>query len=368
MEEDAFGFVFPKIDSGRCVHCGLCEKICPVDNPALRFHPGSEGTAVAGFAKDAALRAASSSGGFFTGVVRAFWKDGETVVFGAEMQPDLTVAHTRADTLDGIAKFRTSKYARSDTRNTFAEAKALLARGKRVIYSGTPCQIAGLLSFLGGGEEPENLLTVDLVCHGYFSPLFLRKERAFLEKRHKSKAIGYEYRNKDGGHWRDFRAVWRFADGSVLEMPRSSLPYHAIWSKHLISRNSCHECRFAANDRVSDVTLADFWHVKDDSPLFGGNGGTSMVLANSPKGEIVLSAIAGNYVCEPVDRGAIAPVKYGLHPAKGPNSRRGEALEDLSRLSYRRYCKKWMSPTKTPSRIRRLAGKLVRAIRRILKG
>ena len=366
LKEDQYGFVFPEIDPVRCIHCGLCRKVCPVDNSNVLFHPSGSGRAVAGFAKDETIRAASSSGGFFTGVVRAFWKDGETVVFGAELQPDLTVAHTRADTLDDIAKFRKSKYARSDTRNTFAETRVLLAEGKRILYSGTPCQIAGLLSFLGGGAEPENLLTVDIVCHGYFSPLFLRKERAFLERKHGSKAVDYEFRNKDGGHWKDFKAVWRFQNGDCVEMPRAMLPYHAVWSRHLISRDSCHACRFARADRVSDITLADFWHVKEDSPLFGANGGTSLVLANTGKGQRILASLKDSYFLEPVDRDWIAPLKYGLHAAKGPHPHRSEALADLTRLSYTRFCRKWMTSHR-PSALRRLTNKVAGAVRKILR-
>ena len=322
---------------------------------------------MAGFAKDETVRAASSSGGFFTGVVRAFWKDDETFVFGAEMQPDLTVAHTRADTFDDIAKFRSSKYARSDTRNTFSEAKELLAAGKRVIYSGTPCQIAGLLSFLGGGEEPANLLTVDLVCHGYFSPLFLRKERAWLEKKRSCQAVGYEFRNKDGGHWRDFKAVWRFEDGEAVEMPRAQLPYHAVWSRHLISRESCHACRFARAERISDITLSDYWHVKEDSPLFGANGGTSLVLGNTEKGCRLLSSLRKDYSCEAIDRSWIAPLKYGLHSASTPHPSRDRALNDLQKLSYRRYCRKWI-PSHHISVLRRLAKKVMRLFRKTVKG
>ena len=364
MEEDSHGFVFPAIDALRCTHCGLCRKVCPVDNSALVFHSSSEGTAIAGFANDEAVRAASSSGGFFTGVAKAFWKEGETVAFGAEMLPDLSVAHTRADTFADIAKFRTSKYARSDTGTTFAETKALLVAGKRVLYSGTPCQVAGLLSFLGGGAEPENLLTVDLVCHGYFSALFLRKERAFMERKHRSKAISYEFRNKDGGHWRDFKAIWTFENGDKEEMPKAQLPYHDIWSRHLISRDSCHVCRFACPHRVSDITLADFWHVRNDSPLFGGNGGTSLVLANTEKGQALLFALAGTHSVEPIDRDWISPLKYGLHPASPPDTERARALDDLSRLSYRRYCRRWMT-THRSSILRRLAGRVERIVRKI---
>ena len=367
LKEDRHGFAFPKIDPVRCIHCGLCKKVCPVDNPAIQFHPAAAGTAVAGFAKDEAVRAASSSGGFFTGVVRAFWKEGETFVFGAEMQPDLTVAHTRADTMDAIAKFRTSKYARSDTRNTFVETKKLLADGKRVLYSGTPCQIAGLLSFLGCKEEPENLLTVDLVCHGYFSPLFLRKERAWLEKKRGCRAVGYEFRNKDGGHWRDFKAVWRFEDGGTVEMPRAQLPYHAVWSKHLVSRESCHACRFARAERISDVSLSDFWHVKEDSPLFGANGGTSLVLGNTKKGRHLLSSLRDDYYCEPIDLSCIAPLKYGLHPSSGPHPLRNIALDDLRHLSYPRYCRKWMPSHRTPA-LRCLMAKVAQFVRTFVKG
>jgi coenzyme F420-reducing hydrogenase beta subunit len=209
---------------------------------------------------------------------------------------------------------------------------------------------------------------VDPVCHGYFSPLFLRKEREYYEKKRGSRAIGYEFRNKDGGHWRDFKAVWRFEDGGTMEMPKSTLPYLRIWMDHLISRSSCHSCRFAFADRLSDLSLADYWHISKESQLYNGNKGTSAVFVNTQKGRDIIARLfaSGDYELGPADRPKLCSEKTALHGPPTPHPLREKALDDLLRMSYQRYVKKWMKQNK-PSLLHRIRGKIVKIVKRVMR-
>lgn len=357
FKEDGEGFKYPVIDRSLCVECGECRAVCPIDKENVVFHRGADGVAVAGFAKDPEIRADSSSGGLFTGIAKAFvGEDG--LVFGATSDDGLLIYHIGIQKIDDLGRIRKSKYGHSDTRNTFSEVRDALQAGRKVVYSGTPCQIAGLYSFLGGLGRSERLLTVDLVCHGYFSAKFLRNEREYLEKKRGCRAICFEYRNKDGGHWKGFSGVWRFEDGTSLATSQDKLPYHLIWMKHLISRPSCHACRFAIADRVADITLADFWHVKEDSPLYDGNRGTSLVFGNTAKGRAVLDELSATYLMESVDRSWICQHKIALHGAIKAHPLRAQALADLAGLSYRGFVNKYSGLS--------LRDKLHRIVRRIV--
>lgn len=363
LVEDQEGFSYPEVDFKACVNCHRCETVCPVDNSSIAFHNAEKGSAIAGFSRDAAIRDSSTSGGFFTGIVNAFLGNSGWV-FGATSEDGLNVYHIGLNSIDDIGRIRKSKYAHSDTRRTFIEVRELLANGVRVVYSGTPCQIAGLYSFLGNLDKA-NLLTVDLVCHGYFSAKFLRKERTHYEKKIGSKAALFEYRNKNGGHWKGFCGIWYFDDGRSVAVPQAKLPYHRIWMQHLISRPSCHACRFARADRVADISLADFWHVENESPLFAGNRGTSLAFGNTDKGIALLKIASANWLFESVDRKWISGIKEGLRGPFPANAERTKAIADLDRLSYDQYVRKWSGIYLSAfARTRKVFGRVLNAIKR----
>ena len=345
---DKFGFRYPVIDEHKCISCSLCKNVCPIDNPKVSLYDSSKGIAVGGYSKDKDTRALGSSGGFFVGIVRKLWKPG-SVVFGVEEAGVASVKHSFTESLEDVSRFCGSKYLPSDTGRTFKDVRNFLKAGRMVIYSGTPCQIAGLKSYLGALSDSERLFTIDLVCHGYFAPLYLKKEMVYYEKRFKSRITRIEWRNKDNGHWRNgCRFIYWFENGRKkvwMNWQEKSSPLHRAWLGHLISRPSCPECRFACGERVGDITLGDYWHVAESSPMYGGDFGTSIVLGNSPRGCEILCDMADEYYIERVDRGAITAYKFAMHGKWKPHPMMVDATDDLVNLDYRRWIKKWTSPT-----------------------
>lgn len=164
LHEDSEGFLYPVADASVCINCGLCEKVCPVINQHTAHEPLQT---FAAKNPNEAVRAASSSGGVFTMLAERVIKSGG-VVFGAAFDQQWKVVHTCATTIGGLQKFRGSKYLQSQTNNTFKEAEAYLKQGRQVLYSGTPCQVAGLKRYLR--KDYDNLLTLDFICHGVPSP------------------------------------------------------------------------------------------------------------------------------------------------------------------------------------------------------
>ena len=208
MVADHEGFLRPQIDASKCVQCHACERACPVLHPS---EPDTSPTCYAARTKDDALRLASSSGGIFTELARPILAKGG-VVFGCVWEkPALVAIHAKAETEDELAAMRGSKYVQSDLRDTYREAKAELQKGREVLFSGTPCQIAGLNKYLG--KSYDNLLTVEIICHGVPSPAVFEKYKQELVKRFGATLVSIAFRNKFYS-WRRCSLVSTYADAS----------------------------------------------------------------------------------------------------------------------------------------------------------
>lgn len=242
----------PRHYMDKCVHCGLCEKVCPVEHPV---YENSETPDVFA-AYSARERRRSSSGGMFYAIARYVIGKGG-VVFGAAYDKDLRVRHIAAADMAGLEQLRGSKYVQSHVGDAFKEAAAYLKQGRLVYFTGTPCQIAGLKSFLR--RRYDNLLTSDLVCHGVPSQWLFDKHLQYLSWREGSKVTSYSFR--DGKYW-TIREKVDYADGKVsCEFDGNRSPYLYAFGLGYTYRRSCFDCKFARIPRQGDITLADYWGV-----------------------------------------------------------------------------------------------------------
>ncbi len=280
MKESKEGFIVSSIIEDKCINCGLCYKICPVIKP-LRKNNNPDSYAV--WADDE-TRLKSSSGGMFTLLAMAIFDMGG-VVCGARYTDDyMGVYHTWATNLDELSPLRGSKYVQSDTRKTYREAKEYLDSGKAVLYTGCPCQVAGLYSYLG--KDYDQLYTADLVCHGQNS---IRAYRSFITEYAGGKEIEkFDFRDKKYYGW-STPTVMYFKDGTVKKSPWNDSRWYEGFLNGIMYRESCYNCPYANDSRVSDITMADCWQVHRINPDYDDRRGTSLVLVNSKKGGKIFS-------------------------------------------------------------------------------
>lgn len=285
MVQDAEGFYYPEVDREKCIECGLCSKACPV--LAEQPHNDVVTTCYAQWS-DMDTRLASSSGGMFTELARyAFARGG--AVFGAAYDENLVVRHRMVESEEELDALRGSKYVQSQTGECYCEARELLDQGRFVLYSGCPCQIAGLYAYLG--KPYDNLLTVDLICHGVPSPgLFAR----YLREDYGSNVRDVKFRDKAAYGWSTHMNVYR-ADGAVHRETCSRDPYYRMFLPCLAMRPFCSHCKFTKLPRVADISIGDWWGIeKFDRELNDGNG-TSLVLLNNERGRGVFNEIKGSF-------------------------------------------------------------------------
>lgn len=210
MVEDEYGFKYPKIIKDKCVECGLCRKICPYSNMPKRYSENK--TAFGGYHKDWKIRDGSTSGGAFSAIVDAYC-DSNYVIFGATAK-GLKVFHTYIEDKKDLNMFRKSKYSQSEIGNSYKDVKKFLEEGKKVLFSGTPCQIAGLRAFLHN-VDTKNLLTIEVICEGVPSPLYMKKYEEYLKQKYNSEIETLDYRYTCGkkllgnpiGKW-DFEVMY----------------------------------------------------------------------------------------------------------------------------------------------------------------
>lgn len=310
LHADNEGFLYPQVDTSICIDCGLCERVCPILNESTS-HPPLNVYAVIN--KDEKIRLESSSGGIFTLLAEKTINEGG-VVFGARFDEEWQVKLDYTESIEGIAAFRGSKYVQARTENTFKEAEDFLKQNRKVLFTGTPCQIAGLKKYLR--KDYDNLLAVDFVCHGVPSPKvwgrYLRELlapegekntvsfspiRSSLSKRY-APVAGISFRDKRLG-WKKYSFVLRknlaeaAADGegnsvSFSDMHRDN-PFMRLFLSDIILRPSCHDCRCKEGKSGADITIADFWGIGYVSPEMDDDKGTSLVIVQTEKGGQVFS-------------------------------------------------------------------------------
>lgn len=315
MENDEEGFLYPHIDKRLCISCGLCERICPVINQSEERRPLK---VYAAKNPDEKIRMASSSGGIFTMLAEYVLKQGG-VVFGARFNEKWEVVHGYTDIMEGVAAFRGSKYVQSRIGNTYQQAESFLKQKRLVLFSGTPCQIAGLKKFLR--KEYDNLLTVDVVCHGVPSPLVWRQ---YLEETIRPKGVagknsvlsslntmpvitGISFRDKKNG-WKKYGFEIRHSaskadENTVLKSgiyKEEVFLYESLdknlfmqgFLKNLYLRPSCYACASRSGKSGSDITIADYWGINRYYPQFDDDRGVGLVLANTSLGKNIYSNLS----------------------------------------------------------------------------
>ncbi len=321
MVEDFEGFFYPEIDFANCVQCDLCTKSCPTINKSnIDNKPIFYGC----FNKDEIDRKSSSSGGVFH-LLCEYVISRNGVVFGAAFDDKFNVLHSYADNMDDCIKFKGSKYLQSVIGKSYIKAKKFLDEDRLVLFSGTPCQIEGLVCFLK--KEYSNLITQDIVCHSVPSLRVWEEYKKYISD---NKTItNIDFRNKKNG-WDKGTFIAKFDDGSVFEQPYTDTEYIKGFLNGLYSRPSCYDCKFSNLNRVSDITLGDFWGVQSFYPDLYDNKGTSIVLVNSPKGKKLINELKKDLVIKKVNVKKATWYNPAIHSSVKLNPNRKEFFDDKS--------------------------------------
>ena len=277
MKSDEEGFFYPVINQELCVDCGKCRRLCP-------FVKGNtkDGIPKVYAAKNLSDtdRLHSASGGIFTLLSNIVFRNGG-VVYGAVFDSDMQVIHRCAASVEERNPMRGSKYVQSNLEHIFLQVREDVKTGKIILFTGTPCQIAGLKAFLG--KEYSNLYTCDIVCHGVTSPKIFREYLSYIEEKYYSKIKNISFRNKEQG-WDQQKWKMELESGQILLDNKDVNIYKRLFYSHVIQRPSCHECPYASIRRPGDITLGDFWGIENSLPDFKDELGVNVVLVNTPKG------------------------------------------------------------------------------------
>ena len=288
---DEQGFAYPKVNLDDCINCGQCEAVCPELAQTTPNHPIST---IAAINKDRSIQKSSSSGGIFYALAKQIIQEGG-IVFGAKFNNEWDVIHDYTDNIEGLKDFQGSKYVQSYIGNSFKQVQKFLQQGKKVLFSGTPCHILGLKKFLRK-DWGDHLITIDVVCHGVPSPQIWQK---YLSKfKHQHRIININFRDKELG-WENYlltiKSIEKQENSTIENNIVFENKYDNLYLKGFLSdvflRPSCYKCPAKNNRSGSDITLGDFWGIRNILPQFYNLKGVSLTLINTPAGKEIFNKI-----------------------------------------------------------------------------
>lgn len=276
MKPDAMGFKYPVVDASKCIDCGLCEKVCPIINHGERSTPLA---VYAAKNTNEDIRLNSSSGGVFTLLSEIVISQGG-VVFGARFNEEWEVVHSSSETVEGLAAFRGSKYLQSDLGDSYKRTEMFLKEGRKVLFSGTPCQIAGLKCYLR--KEYKNLLTVECICHGVPSPKVWKEYLNEIKANCGASSIqDVCFRDKSTG-WKNYSVSYKCKSKQNVCKQYSAQyynnPFMRAFLGDFILRPSCYSCVAKAGSSGADIALADFWGIEKILPQFDDDKGCNLLI------------------------------------------------------------------------------------------
>ena len=353
MKTDLEGFLYPEIDNVKCISCNLCNLVC-------NFKPIKRG----GKELDIPLaygvkhkrqfeRDSSRSGAAFIGISDVILKN-KGVIYGAVMQKDFSVKHIRAENFEQRNRMKKAKYVQSTMLSICNSIEQDLKSGREVLFSGTPCQVAGVKSYLKlKNMLNKNFYCCDLVCHGVPSPLIWKNYVEYIEKKYHGKVLEANFRDKEFGwdsHCESF--VLKGRDRKIV-----SRDYTTLFYDHIMFRPSCHACPFANVHRPGDISLADFWGIEKHDQSFDDNKGVSLVLVNTLAGRKLFeqaSLVFDFFPCDVQD--CLQPT---LIRPSAPSPRRNEFWMDYYRMPFDKLLKKYIMPLSIQAKTKKISKDLL---------
>lgn len=275
MKADEYGVPYPSVDNEVCVNCGACQRTCPVNSEVPK---NKIDVAYAAWHNNTEIRSSSSSGGAAMAMYETILEDGG-VVFGTKFDEKLNLEIQCATTIEEAHQFKSSKYVHASVANSYKEVKEYLNEGRKVLYISVPCQIAGLKGYLK--KDYDNLITVDLICHGAVPHGYLLDHINYMKKQKQIDVDNVSFR---GEH--DFKlGLYHNGEGRVF-VDRFLDPYFTGFLSGLFYRPNCYSCNYACDERVSDITIGDFWGLgKKETCSYGMGNGVSVLLPVTEKGK-----------------------------------------------------------------------------------
>jgi len=363
MTEDSEGFLFPLANENLCNDCGLCKTVCQYEKTSFHLINKQQPLIYALRNVDLNKRISSSSGGIFIELATEIINLGGYVV-GVEYGMNNEVVHTITNDINYIEKFKTSKYVKSELNDIYSKVKNLLSDNNHVLFTGTPCQVAGLYAFLN--RDYENLITCDIICHGVPSPLVYRKYLSSKAQEYKSPIAQVNFKDKKKG-WRTPYITIKFSDGNSYSKFLWGDSYGKLYHSQIITMRACHECKYTKMQRQSDITIGDFWGMTEKHFNDQDNYGTSSVFINTSKGLEIFNTVKKNFnITETTIEEAMQPQLQ--HPPQKPDEfSRNLFFKLISRYQYNSAIKKFEGK-KRLSMISSNLAEVLYKIKNIMKG
>lgn len=353
-----FDFLYPTINFEKCIKCNKCESACPLLNIKSAE---SKKIAFAGKNSDNNIRLSSTSGGAFDSIAN-YVLDKNGYICGAVFEDDFTVKHIVSNKYDDIKKMRGSKYSQSDINTVYKEIQTLLNDDRYVLFSGCPCQVAGLKAFLQ--KDYDSLITVDFICHGIPSANMLKSYIKLMEDKHNSKVKQINFRNKSKG-WHSSSVKIEFENGKVYTNPITVDAYMNGFLGNTTLKESCYTCSFRDFKSGSDITLGDFWGAETELNNIDDNKGISAIIANTEKGLDLLNNT--NLSLSECSVDTIIKYNKNIIESPKPNPIR-EKFYDYAELNgFDNAIKKYLQETPT-EKLKRKIRLFLRSVKHILKG
>ena len=344
------GFKYPVIDQIKCINCGLCKKICPVLNTKEN---NSINNCFVGYNKDFNERLKSSSGSIFS-LIANYVLDNKGIVVGAAFDKDNHLKHVVIEKKEDLEPLKKSKYLQSDLDNIFKYIKEQI-KTKKVLFVGTPCQVAGIKAFI---KNNDNLITIDLFCHGVPSPKLFEKYVKELETINNDKLINYDFRDNSTG-WDSYSNKATFKNKEIITDSKQN-EYMKLFLSDIALRESCYNCNFKLGNKYSDITLGDFWGIKNHYPEMYNKDGVSAIIINTNLGDQIFNNIKEDLEYKKCDLEKILSGNPSLRVSSKRPKKRDKFFVELDNTNINELAKKYQN---RDTLIRKIKNKIKRIIK-----